>query len=100
MNFLILTLTIFLLTAANSFGSTLLSPETAGQVHTGINQLYDLNFDEAEGTFTQIAATASNHPIGCVYLALTSIGRTLTKVRSNFNKRNNRKNHRAISRLY
>ena len=72
-------LTIFLLTAAESFGGAALSSETAGRVHTGINQLYDLNFDEAEVIFTQIATTASNHPIGCVYLALTSIGRTLTK---------------------
>ena len=73
------TLTFSLLITTGLYGADTLSIETVERVHTGINQLYDLDFDKAESNFTQIAATASNHPIGCVYLALTSIGRTLTK---------------------
>jgi len=61
-----------------SFGDVDLSTEASGNVHIGINQLYNLNFDQAEGTFSQITVTESNHPIGYVYLALTAIGRSLT----------------------
>jgi len=68
-----------LLTATVSFGNINLSPETADRVQTGIHQLYNLNFDQAETIFTQVATTTSNHPIGCVYLALTSITRSLSK---------------------
>jgi len=71
-------LTVLLLTTGKLFGAADLSPRTAVQVHTGINQLYNLNFDQAENIFSQITAAESNHPIGYVYLALTSIGRTLT----------------------
>ena len=67
-----------MLTATDSFGVINLSPETTSRVQTGINQLYSLNFDQAEMIFTQIATITSNHPIGCVYLALTSIGRSLS----------------------
>ena len=48
-------------------------------VLAGINELYSLNFDASEAAFTRVATIASNHPIGCVYLALTSIGRSLTE---------------------
>ena len=61
-----------------SFGDADLSTEVSGNVHIGINQLYNLNFDQAEGTFSQITVTESNHPVGYVYLALTAIGRSLT----------------------
>ncbi|RLD12271.1 MAG: hypothetical protein DRI44_01145 [Chlamydiae bacterium] len=61
------------------FGVTKLSPEITEQIHSGINQFYDLNFEKAEGIFTQISSTISNHPIGYVYLALTSIGSSLIK---------------------
>ena len=71
-------LAMSLLIASESFGATDLSPATAGRIHTGVNQLYNLNFDQAENIFSQITVTESNHPIGYVYLALTSIGRTLT----------------------
>jgi len=55
------------------------SPETSRKIYTGINQLYNLNFDAAEKIFTEVSASLSNNPIGCVYLGLTSIGRTLTE---------------------
>jgi len=71
-------LLLLVLTAVKSFGGDELSQETTMRVHTGINQLYNLNFDQAENIFSQITAAESNHPIGYVYLALTSIGRTMT----------------------
>lgn len=71
-------LTVLILSTVKSFGAVNLSSETVGRVHTGINQLYNLNFDQAEDTFSQVTVTESNHPIGYVYLALTSICRTLT----------------------
>jgi len=55
-----------------------LSPAVADLVHTGIHDLYNLNLDKAETAFTLVAALASNHPAGCVYLAMSVVGREVT----------------------
>jgi len=60
-------------------GGAGLNPKITAKIYSGINYLYNLDFDAAEKIFTETADAASNHPIGCVYLGMTSIGRTLTE---------------------
>ena len=69
----------FMTTAGLARESLDFPPDITQKIFTGINQLYNLNFDEAEKTFTSVSASLSNNPVGCVYLGITSIGRTLTE---------------------
>lgn len=46
-------------------------------LHDGITQLYNLELDRADASFTRVAALASNHPAPYVYLAASLVTRSM-----------------------
>jgi len=56
-----------------------LKPQTIIHLRSGIQNLYNLEFDNAEYYFGEVSKSASNSPAGYIYLAITTLGReTLT----------------------
>lgn len=54
-----------------------LSSNTAAHINAGLQQLYNLDFNRAETAFAAAVQTASNHPAGYVYLALSGLARIM-----------------------
>jgi len=69
---------LFLLLINAAFASTkekYFAPETLSCLLSGINNLYNLEFEKADYYFDSVLETSSNCPASFIYLAVTTIGR-------------------------